>query len=68
MEYERIQAEMIYLARLDTLRNNNIEYEEKHEQLSNEILERHEAIDLLDLLDGLHDFIINENGFDFEEE
>lgn len=61
MHYEVIQAEMIYLALLHVLRSENIPYDEKFEVLSDELLERHEAVELLDLLDGLYDFIKIEN-------
>ena len=67
MNYESTQAEMIYLSLLHTLRSSNIEYDEKFERLSDALLERHEAVQLLDLLDGLHDFIIKENDMDMEE-
>ena len=63
MHYKVQQAEMIFLALLHVLREQNIPYDEKFEQLSDELLERHEAIHLLDLLDGLHDFIKTENDF-----
>ncbi|MCM3387292.1 hypothetical protein M3649_03985 [Ureibacillus chungkukjangi] len=68
MQYGRIQAEMIYLSLLHTLREYDIPYEEKHDLVTAEIDTRHEAVDLLDLLDGLHDFIVEENGFVFDEE
>ena len=68
MNIKSTQAEMIYMSLLHTLRENGIQYNEKHETLSNELLERHEASGLLDLLDGLHDFIVTENEFDLEEE
>lgn len=57
MNYKTQQAEMIYLALLQALRSQNISYDEKFEKLSDELLERHEAVQLLDLLDDLYDFI-----------
>lgn len=68
IEYKVQQAEMIYLGLLNALRDNDIEYDEKYEQLIYEIDTRHEAVDLLDLLDELYDFIIKENGFEFNED
>ena len=62
------QAEMIYLSLLHTLRSYDIDYEQKHEIVSDALLERHEAVDLLDLLDDLHDFIVIENEFEIMED
>lgn|GEM_PF-5850764 len=60
MNYQKEQIEMIYMSLLYTLRDQGIEFNEKHEELSNELLERHEAVHLLDLLDGMYDFIRSE--------
>lgn len=68
MQYGKTQAEMIYLSLLQTLREYNIPYDEKHDLVTGEIDTRHEAVDLLDLLDGLQDFIVKENEFVFDEE
>ncbi|GIN22626.1 hypothetical protein [Siminovitchia fordii] len=59
MNYQKEQIEMIYMSLLYTLRDQGIEFHEKHNELSDELIERHEAVHLLDLLDGMHDFIKN---------
>ena len=64
MNIKSTQAEIIYMSLLHTLRENGIEYSEKFEMLSNELDGRHEAVDCLDLLDGVHDFIVKENEFE----
>ena len=68
MNIKSTQAEIIYMSLLQTLRSQGIEYAEKFNQLSNELDGRHGAVDCLDLLEGLHEFIVTENDFDLEDE
>lgn len=68
MKLQSTQAEMIYMSLLHTLRSQGIEYDDKFERLSNELDGRHDAVDLLDLLDGMHSFIVKENEFEMEDE
>lgn len=68
IDYKRQQAEMIYLSLLHTLRSEGIPFPDKHDQLSDELDQRYDTVYLLDLLDNLHEFIVKENGFVFEEE
>lgn len=60
MNYKKEQIEMIYLSLLHTLRDQKIEVDDRHNELSDELLERHEAVHLLDLLDGMYEFIKSE--------
>lgn len=68
MNIKSTQAEIIYMSLLHTLRSQGIEYDEKFNQLSNELDGRHEAVDCLDLLEGLYEFIVAENDFDLDDE
>jgi len=68
IKYKSTQAEMIYLSLLHTLKSNNIEFDEKYEKLIYEIDNRHDVVDLLDLLSGLYNFISFENDIDLESE
>lgn len=68
LKLNREQAEIIYFSLLHTLRECNIKYDEKHEQLQNEIINRNDVTDILDQLDLFHDFIVAENGITFEDE
>lgn len=68
LKLNREQAEIIYNSLLLSLRENNIQVEAKHEQLQNEILDRYDVTDILDQLDHFYDFIVEENGFEFDDE
>lgn len=68
INYKRQQAEMIYLSLLHTLRSEGIPFPDKHEQLSNELDQRYDVVETLDLLDNLYEFIVSENGFYFEDD
>jgi len=68
LKLNRVQAEIIYNSLLMSLREYNIEFDPKHEQLQNEILERHEVTDVLDQLDVFYNFIATENAFELGNE
>lgn len=59
------QLEQIYKSCLLTLRENKIEYSLKHEELLNTIISYTEtdAIDLLDVIEPLHDLIYNHENY-----
>lgn len=68
LKLNREQAEIIYNSLLHTLQACNIEYDEKHDQLQNEILDRHDSTDILDQLDHFHSFIASENDIILNDE
>lgn len=59
------QFEQIYKSCLLTLKEYKIEYGEKHEQLLNTIISYTEtdAVDLLDVIEPLHDLIYNHENY-----
>ena len=68
LKLNRVQTEIIYNSLLMSLRDSNIDFDSKHEQLQNEILDRHDVTDILDQLDHFYDFIAKENDFELEHE
>lgn len=62
------QAEIIYNSLLKSLRECKIEFDPKHDQLQNEILDRHDVTDILDQLDHFYNFIVNENDLELNNE
>lgn len=61
------QLELLYKSAMHTLREQNIQVNEKHEQLFDAIPD-HDSIDLLDSIEILHDLILqHENYEDYGE-
>ena len=59
------QLEQIYKSCLHTLRDYNIKYSEKHEEMLNTIISFTEtdAVELLDVIEPLHDLIYNHENY-----
>lgn len=58
INYDSEKAQMIYLALLYVLRNEKIPFDEKHDLFGDQLTSLNfDAVHLVDLLDGLHDFI-----------